>query len=1146
MAGFDFEKARGYLHKFQFKELFVDLLGWENPNQIRQITAQVEDCQYKAVPISHLAGVAVFEVASADCQIPNKTTRTAVQQQISKLHHENLIIFLDRDRTQSLWLWVKRENGKLIPREHYYLKGQPGDLFISKLGGMFVDISEYDADGKIKILDALKKITSALDVEKTTKKFYLEYAEKRLEFVELIEGINDDNDRRWYASVLLNRLMFVYFLQRKGFIDHGDLNYLQNKLARSQQKGKDLYYSDFLRLLFFEGFAKPEDKRSPEALSDLGKIRYLNGGLFLEHWLEQKWKGIKIPDKAFENILDLFSSYSWNLDDTPGGNDNEINPDVLGYIFEKYINQKSFGAYYTCPEITEYLCEHTINKVILDRIHVDAIPGITAERSFDSVDELLIKLDARLCKELLVEILPKLSLLDPACGSGAFLVAAMKTLINIYSAIIGKIEFLADPWLTQWLAEIRAKHPSISYFIKKQIITNNLFGVDIMAEAGEIARLRLFLALVASVEKVDQLEPLPNIDFNLLTGNSLIGLLRVDETAFNKKNPQAGLFQKTYRQLVEEKQRNLAVYKNTAAYYEDLRGLRNEIEKQRNEAYFSLNDLLLNEFSNLGIKVEQSTWDDRKGKEGKKTKRAVQIADIEKQTPFHWGYEFDEVMNTRGGFDAIITNPPWDIFKPNGKEFFQEYSELVTKKKMTILDFEKQMEEMLKNDDIRSAWFEYQDQFPHISAYYRSAQQYINQISVVNGKKQGTDINLYKLFVEQCYNLLRDSGLCGMVIPSGIHTDLGTFQLRKMLFEKTQMDGLFGFENRKGIFEGVHKSFKFDILTFTKGRQTEEFPSAFMRHEVNELADFPRQDSLRIQVDLIKRLSPDSWSVMEFKSEMDVQIAEKMAQFPLLGDDVEGKPFIELTREFDMTQRDFASLVYTESRSGLSPIYEGKMIWQFDAGYAEPNFWVKKADIEKILYKFQITNQKPISSQNFRLVFRRQSASTNERTLVTTILPPCIHADNLASFSVYDLDSRRLISDIQQVYYCGILNSFIIDYSIRQRVTTNLNFFYLYQLPVPIPDLQNQTIQGIIRLSSKLVCTSQIFDQFSVRVGLSGYQEGVTDPEERANLRAELDAMVAHLYGLTEEEFAHVLSTFPLVDEKVKQAAMREFKEQRK
>src|SRR5207249_8146776 len=139
----------------------------------------------------------------------------------------------------------------------------------------------------------------------------------------------------------------------------------------------------------------------------------------------------------------------------------------------------------------------------------------------------------------------------------------------------------------------------------------------------------------------------------------------------------------------------------------------------------------------------------------------------------------------------------------------------------------------------------------------------------VNGKKSGTDINLYKLFTEQCYNLLRAGGHCGIVIPSGIYTDLGAKQLRELLFSQTHVTGLFCFENNRAIFEGVHRSYKFVVLTFGKGGGTTTFPAAFMRLDVAELEHFPGQDGLQVPVDLVRRSSPDSLSVMEFKSEMD-------------------------------------------------------------------------------------------------------------------------------------------------------------------------------------------------------------------------------------------------------------------------------------
>src|SRR6266702_5595878 len=544
----DIKSTRDHLQTLDYKTLFVDDLGWSRPSLLKPLPIVVHNTMYILGEIAELAGVAVFEVrtSAANGKIPESITRKAIHKEISHSYLENLLIFFDADNTQSLWYWVKRDGTKQYPREHLYVKGQPGDLSLGKLEAMVFDIGDFAETGKISVLEVASRLKEALDVERVTKRFYEDYKAEHLRFLDYIDGIDDERDRRWYASVLLNRLMFIYFLQRKLFLDHGKADYLQDKLAESRKRGPDRYYSEFLDLLFFEGFAKPEGERSEEAKKLLGKVVYLNGGLFLQHPIEKRWPNIQIPDEAFEKLLWLFSRYSWNLDDTPGGQDNEISPHILGYIFEKYINQKSSGAYYTRPEITEYLCEHTIYKLILERInalHTLSIPGVTRRRHFDTLEELLVNLDAELCRELL-DILPTIAILDPACGSGAFLVSAMNTLTKIYGAITGKIDYVHDTNLALWRERARAEHNSLNYYIKKKIITENLFGVDLMEEGTEIAKLRLFLALVSSAQSVDQLEPLPNIDFTILPGNSLIGLLHVNEDMYNKRLAQLNLFQR--------------------------------------------------------------------------------------------------------------------------------------------------------------------------------------------------------------------------------------------------------------------------------------------------------------------------------------------------------------------------------------------------------------------------------------------------------------------------------------------------------------------------------------------------------------------------------------------------------------------------
>jgi hypothetical protein len=1142
----DLKRARNYLQSFDFCALFIEELGWSYPSTQKVTRFQVGGQFFSRVAIAELAGVVILEITADSGPIPEAKTRDAIHEEISSFHGENLLIFLDSDRSRSLWYWVKRDGTKSYRRDHLFVRGQSGDLFLSKLGGLVVDITEFERNA-VNVVSVARKLKNAFDIEKVTKNFYQEFQRLHVDFLGFIAGISLESDRRWYASVILNRLMFVYFLQRKYFLDNGDDNYLQHKLAICRQQGDNQFYP-FLKELFFEGFAKPEYSRDLDARKRLGKIRYLNGGLFLKHPIEEKYPTIAIEDTAFASVFTLFSKYSWNLDDTPGGNDEEINPDVLGYIFEKYINQKEFGAYYTRPEITEYLCDRTINKLIRDRLGEEE----------KSLNDLLLNLNGDRCALLLNTILPDLTLLDPACGSGAFLVAAMKTLISLYSTVVEQAKkFLDHPQIARWLADANS-HPSLDYYIKKRIITDNLYGVDIMEEATEIAKLRLFLALVASAKTVEELEPLPNIDFNIMAGNSLIGLIRVDAEGFDKVHAtlQGNILQQAtfnrYQEILADKNRSIELYKKHAFNQgeqainpkeESLLLLRRHIENLNGQSQAKLNQLLLDEFSGkLKIKYEEAQ------PTGKPKKRLLTLEDITDLEPFHWGYHFDTVF-ARGGFDAIITNPPWEIFKPNAKEFFAEYSDLVQKKKMTIKAFEKEQKELLKDPEISQAWCEYQSKFPHVSSYFRSAEQYINQISIVNGKKAGTDINLYKLFLEQCFNLLRSGGRGGIIVPSGIYTDLGTKQLREVLFSRTKIDSLFGLSNEKFIFENVHHAFKFALFSFEKDNQTDFFQASFRINpreaiKPEELDTFlhDRNQRVEIPVSLVHQLSPDSLSVMEFKNELDIRIAEKMSQFPLLGEKIDGTWNLKLTAEFHMTND--SHLFKTEPAKGRLPLYEGKMIHQFTHQFApeQLRYWVdEKEGRRAILGKIEDIGQK-MNYQDYRLGFRKIASTTNNRTIISTIIPPSFCSENFQVALSFHENLERYIKYDGMIFLCGLWNSFVLDFLLRQRISANINFFYVYQLPVPRLQQGDRYFAEIVDRAGKLICTTPEFDELAQEVGLESHREGITDESQRGQLRAELDGMIAHLYGLSEEEFAYILTTFPIVPEATKQDALEAYR----
>jgi hypothetical protein len=148
----DFTRTREHLKDFDFHRLFVEELGWSQPSTKVPSEMEVNGASFTRRQISQLAGIAVFEVTAQGGGIPDAKTRAAIHKRISEIHHENLLIFVDKERTESLWFWVKREGTKQYPRDHFYVKGQPGDLFLGKLSAIVFELGEFDESGNVSVL----------------------------------------------------------------------------------------------------------------------------------------------------------------------------------------------------------------------------------------------------------------------------------------------------------------------------------------------------------------------------------------------------------------------------------------------------------------------------------------------------------------------------------------------------------------------------------------------------------------------------------------------------------------------------------------------------------------------------------------------------------------------------------------------------------------------------------------------------------------------------------------------------------------------------------------------------------------------------------------------------------------------------------
>jgi hypothetical protein len=830
-----------YVKAFDFKGLFNDM-GWNYDKTTQPIA--IDDYTYILSAVAEKSGFKVLTcIPNEDGNIPEYPLRKKIETKVTKLFQEHLIIYVDRDKKQQLWQLVVRQTGKPTKMtETRFCVSQDPELLYQRASGLFFEIDEEE---KITIVDVTQRVAENFQQnnEKVTKRFYDRFKKEHTIFLSFIQGIEDNINRDWYASLMLNRLMFCYFIQKKGFLD-GNKNYLNDKLEQFQQvKGANHFFSfyrHFLLVLFHYGLGSPN--HSSELKSDIGIIPYLNGGLFDEHELETLYQEIDIEDKAFERIFKFFDEYEWHLDTRTNATGKEINPDVIGYIFEKYINDRAeMGAYYTKEDITDYISKNCIIPYLFDQINhlfpeaferdgevwtllkksgdkyiYDSVKyGINSNYNFEDFPEnILLGLnndqsdliekraiwnnlapndvslpseiwrdvverrrryleirkkidegeiysitdfitynlnirqfiqdiientsDAKLI-ECLYKSLSQISILDPTCGSGAFLFASLNILEPIYEGCLQRMEnFIAESmvgdflYFKEELSQVYVpEHPNVKYFIYKNIILQNLYGVDIMREAVEVAKLRLFLKLVATVD-VDYtkpnlgLEPLPDIDFNIRVGNSLVGFATQTELQKGLRYTLDGLMaqpaiEDKCNQVAEVFQRYKEIQLHKASDYRSFKERKSLLKKNLNELNSRLNHLLHQQTS--GIKYH--AW-------------------IEAYQPFHWFAEFYEIINEKGGFDVIVGNPP-----------YVEYSSI--KKTYSISNYE----------------------------------------SITAG-------NLYAFVIERCLRLMKEKSRIGMIIQMSAFCTPRMEDFQKMYFKRTRNSHIAFFDDRPAkLFDGL-------------------------------------------------------------------------------------------------------------------------------------------------------------------------------------------------------------------------------------------------------------------------------------------------------------------------------------------------------
>ncbi len=227
------------------------------------------------------------------------------------------------------------------------------------------------------------------------------------------------------------------------------------------------------------------------------------------------------------------------------------------------------------------------------------------------------------------------------------------------------------------------------------------------------------------------------------------------------------------------------------------------------------------------------------------------------------------------------------------------------------------------------------------------------------------------------------------------------------------------------------------------------------------------------------------------------------------------------------------------------PLYEGKMIHQFKNHFAEPKYWINENDGRKAILGRSNDNNQVLDYQCYRLGFRDIASSTNERTFISTITPKVFHGNKLPQFKIFNENNERLINDIDLLYLCVFFNSFVVDWHVRTRITSTLNFHYVYQTPIPRLTNRDKWYFQLEHRAARLICTTAEYAELWEEVMKTKWTDkvGASQEDERNRLRAELDGIIAHIYGLTEEEFTYILSTFPIVPQVQKVAPQNAYRD---
>lgn len=743
----------------------------------------------------------------------------------------------------------------------------------------------------------------------------------------------------------------------------------------------------------------------------------------------------------------------------------------------------------------------------------------------------------------------KFKILDNACGSGHFLVGVLNAITHIVLSDFDHFTNLKELYeeekenILNYIKDfVQDYEVDESDILKRLLLKRIIYGVDLNPFSIELTKLSLW------IDSFIFGTPLSFIEHHIKCGNALINSNLSDFKDLIKQNSsnlftnsiiqEFEILQEVFEKLDNLKDTNEEQIKQSKQIYQ------NEITPKLDKLNLYLNYINTLHFVNkeeLQI-LKALSQDDIQNLSQNEQAKAI-ISKYQKEFNFfNYELEFPEIVENQvfKGFDIIIGNPPWDKTKFSDSDFFPQYKSdyrsLIASKKKEIQD------NLLAKDYIKQNYEKQKAYINDLSEYYKKAYPL---------NKGSGDGNLFRLFVEKNLSLLKQDGNLAYVLPSALMFEDGSLTLRKEILENKTLEYFYSFENRQAIFADVDSRYKFALMLIknTQANHTHKIKMMFYKTDINSLKN--KDEILTLNLKDIKKLSPTHLALMELKDKQALEILRKSYNaFQNLSFD-----YIDFRRELDMTNDK--DLFIEEFREGLLPLYEGKMIHQFNANFSQTTYFLEKAKLDEHLKSKELYRAKKATGKElnpklikydrefFRLGYRKIASDTNERTLIASLLPKnCGGTDSTYSNipKQYVLKDDVICMDIvpyeRILFVLALFNSLVVDFIIRNMVQINVSKSYLERIPLPQPsdeEIQNNEIYKTLAKNALLLQLyndqNRHFDELKQEFNIKN-EEIPKTKKAYDILRAKNDLLVKELYGLSDDEFSYMISTFKVLNEK--------------